>query len=49
MAELKNAKQERFVQGLVSGLSQRKAYLAAFPSSARWKESTVDNKASELF
>lgn len=49
MAELKNAKQERFVQGLVSGLSQRKAYLAAFPSSARWKDSTVDNKASELF
>lgn len=48
MAEL-NAKQEKFVQGLVSGLSQRKAYLAAFPNSARWKDTTVDNRASELF
>lgn len=49
MAELKNAKQEKFVQGLVSGLSQRKAYLAAFPNSAKWKDATVDNRASELF
>ncbi len=48
MAELKNAKQEKFVQGLLSGLSQRKAYLAAYPSAKRWKASTVDVKACEL-
>ena len=43
------AKQEKFVQGLVSGLSQRQAYYEAFPNSKKWKPETVDVKASELF
>lgn len=42
------AKQETFVQGLVSGLSQRKAYREAYPKSVDWKDKTVDNRASEL-
>ena len=42
-------KQEQYVQGLVSGLSQRKAYRKAFPNSKKWKDVTVDNRASELF
>lgn len=48
MAELNNARHEKFAQGIVSGLSQRKAYRAAFPNSANWKDTTVDNRASEL-
>ena len=46
---LLTAKQEKFVQGLVSGLTQRKAYYEAFPNSKKWKPETVDNKASKLF
>jgi hypothetical protein len=42
------AKQEKYVQGLVAGLSQRKAYREAYPSSNKWKDATVDNKASAL-
>lgn len=49
MPALKNAKKERYVQNLVAGMSQRKAYRDAYPSSARWKDKTVDNRASELF
>lgn len=49
MPVLSNAKQEKFVQCLITGVSQRKAYLEAFPSSSRWKEVTIDNRASELF
>lgn len=45
---LLTAKQEKFVQGLVSGLSQRKAYYEAFPNSQKWKPETVDKRASEL-
>lgn len=48
MAELKNARHEKFAQGIASGLSQRKAYRAAFPNSVKWKDETVDVKASEL-
>lgn len=48
MAELNNARHEKFAQGLACGLSQRKAYYAAFPNSVKWKESTVDVKACEL-
>ena len=47
MAKL-TAKQEKYVQGLVAGLSQRKAYRVAYPSSNKWKDATVDNKASAL-
>lgn len=49
MAVLSNAKNEKFAQGIFEGLSQRKAYRAAFPSSVKWKDATVDNRASELY
>lgn len=49
MAALTNARKENFVQYMIQGMSQRKAYKAAFPTSERWKDATVDNKASELF
>lgn len=45
MAALTNARQEKFVQNLIQGMSQRQAYLDAFPSSKKWKPETVDNKA----
>lgn len=48
MAELDNARHEKFAQGLAMGLSQRKAYRAAFPNAERWKDATVDKRASEL-
>ena len=41
-------KQELFVQGIISGLSQRQAYRQAFPNSKKWKDSTVDSNASRL-
>lgn len=41
-------KQEKYVQGLVAGLSQRKAYREAYPNSNSWKDATVDNKASAM-
>lgn len=40
-------KREKFVQGLIAGMSQREAYKAAFNAS-RMKDSTIDTKASEL-
>ena len=43
------AKEEKYVRGLVAGLSQRKAYREAYPSSKDWKDRTVDSRASELF
>lgn len=49
MPVLKNAKHEKFVQCLITGMSQRKAYREAFPASKRWKDSTVDSKASDFF
>jgi hypothetical protein len=48
MAELNNVRHEKFAQGLASGMSQRNAYRAAFPKSNRWKDETVDPKASAL-
>ena len=33
----------------MNGLSQRKAYRAAFPNSEKWKDTTVDKRASELY
>src|SRR5699024_8161203 len=42
------AKQEKYVQGLVAGLSQRQAYYKAYPHSKNWTERTVDSRASEL-
>ena len=49
MAALENAKYENFIQAIAEGMSQRQAYLKAFPNSSRWKFETVDNKASKLF
>lgn len=40
--------EEAYVQRRFEGLSQRKAYRAAFPQSKRWTDATVDNKACEL-
>ena len=40
-------KQEKFVQGLVSGLSQRKAYQQAY-NAKRMKDATIDNNAYKL-
>ena len=42
------SKQEKYVQGLVAGLSQRQAYREAYPNSMDWKDRTVDSRASEL-
>jgi len=39
---------EKFVLQIFSGLSQRKAYRVAYPSSEHWKDSVVDVKASQL-
>ena len=42
-------KQEKFIQGIVSGkLSQRDAYKQAYNTS-RMKDETIDKRASELF
>lgn len=41
------SKQEKYVQGLVAGLSQRKAYREAYDSD-NMKDNTVDVKASNL-
>ena len=49
MAELENARHEKYAQGLANGLTQRNAYKAAFPNSANWKDTTVDKRASELY
>lgn len=40
-------KREKFVQNLISGMSQREAYKNAYDAS-RMKISTVDHRASEL-
>lgn len=41
-------KQEKYVQELIKGKSQREAYKAAYPKSTNWKENTVDRNACEL-
>lgn len=48
MAALENPRHERFAQELAQGISQRRAYRAAFPRSEKWKDETVDSKASAL-
>lgn len=48
MAEIKNTRHETFAQNIAKGMSQRKAYRAAFPSAMKWKDETVDSKASLL-
>lgn len=49
MGALANARHETFAQELAKGMSQRKAYRVAFPSSLKWKDNTVDSRASELY
>lgn len=48
MAVLDNARHETFAQELAKGVSQRKAYRAAYPKSEKWKDATVDAKACNL-
>lgn len=48
MAVLSNPHWEDYAQSRAKGLSQRKAYREAFPSSVKWKDATVDNKAYAL-
>lgn len=43
------AKQEKFVQGLVSGLSQRQAYIEAGYATKGKSDTTIDANASRLF
>ena len=40
--------QEKFVQELIKGNSQRQAYRIAYPTSIKWADEIVDSKASEL-
>lgn len=42
------SKQEKFVQGVISGLSQREAYRQAYPSSIKWTDNAVDVNACKL-
>ena len=48
MAVLENPRHEQYAQSLAAGLSQRKAYRAAYPKSEKWKDATVDAKACNL-
>ena len=41
--------QDKFVQSLVKGKSQREAYYVAYPHSKKWTDNTVDVKACNLF
>lgn len=42
------AKQEKYVQGLIAGLSQRQAYIKAYPNARKWNDNSVDSRASNL-
>lgn len=42
-----NVKQEKFIQNIVNGMSQREAYKDAY--NAKYKNDAIDNKASKLF
>ena len=48
MAALSNPQWENYAQARASGLSQRKAYRAAYPRSENWEDKNVDSKASNL-
>lgn len=41
-------KQEKFVQNLIQGMSQREAYKNSY-NAEKMKDETIDNKASKLF
>ena len=42
-----NVKQEKFIQGIINGLSQRQAYKEAY--NANYDDNAIDIKASQLF
>jgi len=42
-------KQERYVQELIKGKSQRESYKIAYPKSNNWKDGSVDRAASDLY
>ena len=42
-----NIKQEKFIQNIVNGMSQRQAYKDAY--NAKYSEKSIDEKASTLF
>ena len=42
-----NSKQEKFINNIVSGMSQRQAYKDAY--NAKYADDAIDNKASKLF
>ena len=48
MAKL-TANQEKFVQELIKGKSQREAYRIAYPKSLNWTDNAVDVNASKMF
>lgn len=41
--------QEKFVQELIKGKSQREAYKSAYPKSTKWTDNAIDSRASRLF
>ena len=43
MKPLENARHEAYIQYLIGGMSQRQAYLTAFPNAKKWKPETVDS------
>jgi phage terminase small subunit len=49
MSMSKEMREEVFIQELIKGKSQRQAYLVAYPHRIKWKETTIDSKASKLF
>lgn len=46
--EVLTPKQEAYCQARARGLSQRRAYREAYPSSVKWKDNAVDSHASAL-
>ena len=47
MKDKLNVKQEKFIQGIINGLSQRQAYKEAY--NATYADKDIDSKASNLF
>jgi hypothetical protein len=40
--------EEKYLQGLMQGMTQREAYLFAYPEKKNWKLNAIDNRASDL-
>ena len=49
MINMLTDKQEKYIQEIVAGKTQRQAYYVAYPKSKKWKDETVDANASRLF